>query len=365
MVFVNLLQTSIAFPKYSYSVKEIVDDFLREKLDRQVREYVKDKIGIERVFKTYNFDKIDFAKGNYLEPDVSKNQLFLKTAKKVLQGAKQKPKDIGMVITVNDNNQFLDPAPTVEVVGKLGLNQNTRTQNMQGLACSSFSEALLNSAGHFALDGKSSSLVLIGSMYTDWFLDRIKQIRHVSMQNKPELNNLVYFVIFSDVVGGTILSNQKSGIARINSNTVLSCKDTRRKGHKKAALKLSADKKNRVIFDMSLDSKNLKKSVGSLCHKNVIQIRKKFPNQYKKIKTWGLHTAGSRFVDYIISKCDISKEKASLSYSLMRQTGNTGAVSSLQFIDESIKRNVLDTNDLGCFVDYGWEGSNVLLFEKS
>ncbi|MBM3910323.1 MAG: hypothetical protein FJ356_01585, partial [Thaumarchaeota archaeon] len=218
MVSVGLSQICVNYPRFSYSIREIVDDFLRPKLDSEVREYVKDNLGIDKVFKIYDFDRIDFSKNDYLEPDVPKNELFLKTAKDLLRNSKQKSGDIGILVTVNDNNQFLDPAPTVEIVSKLGLNENIRTQNMQGLACSSFSEALLNSAGYFQLNGKSNSMVLIGSMYTDWFLDRLKQIKLVSMKNKSDLNNLVYFLIFSDVVGGTILSKDtKNGIASIDS----------------------------------------------------------------------------------------------------------------------------------------------------
>src|SRR3989344_2846999 len=199
MASVDLSQICLNYPRFSYSIKEIVDDFLRPKLDRQVREYVKEKLGIDKVFKIYDFDRIDFSKNDYLEPDVPKNELFLKTAKDLLKKSKQKSGDIGMLITVNDNNQFLDPAPTVELVSKLGLSEDVRTQNMQGLACSSFSEALLNSAGYFQLNGKSNSMVLIGSMYTDWFLDRLKQIKLVSKKNRADINNLVYFFFFRNV----------------------------------------------------------------------------------------------------------------------------------------------------------------------
>jgi 3-oxoacyl-[acyl-carrier-protein] synthase III len=115
---------------------------------------------------------------------------------------------------------------------------------------------------------------------------------------------------------------------------------------------------------MNLDSKALKKTVGSLCQRNIDQLEKKTRDEYRKIKVWGLHTAGARFLDYITSKCNISKDKVALSYSLMKETGNTGAVSSLQFIHESIKRKLLLKNQIGCFIDYGWEGSNILLFKN-
>ncbi len=88
------------------------------------------------------------------------------------------------------------------------------------------------------------------------------------------------------------------------------------------------------------------------------------PSEFKKIKIWGLHTAGSRFVDYVSEKCQIDKTKIRLSYDLMKKTGNTGAVSSLQFIYECINKKTLSKNNLGCFIDYGWEGVNLFVFRK-
>jgi 3-oxoacyl-[acyl-carrier-protein] synthase III len=77
-----------------------------------------------------------------------------------------------------------------------------------------------------------------------------------------------------------------------------------------------------------------------------------------------MHTAGNKFIDYVSEKCQIKKTEIKLSYDLMKKTGNTGAVSSLQFINECINKNVLSKNNLGCFVDYGWEGVNLFVFRK-
>jgi len=48
----------------------------------------------------------------------------------------------------------------------------------------------------------------------------------------------------------------------------------------------------------------------------------------------------------------------------MKKTGNTGAVSSLQFLNECLSKKYLAKNSLGCFIDYGWEGVNLFLFKK-
>ena len=359
---VNFKKIEILKAKYRYSVREIVDDFLRKKLDKEVRDFAKNELGIETVFKSFDLSKIDFFKNNFEEPQISLNDLYYRVSKKILSGSK--PRNIGLLITINDNQQHLDPSPTVELVPRLSLKKNIRTQNFQGLACSSLSEAVLNSAGNFYL-GNGESLVLIGTYYTPWFLDRIKQIKHISKKNKSNFYNLIYFLIFSDIVGGTILSPKKSQAdIQVDSDHILTLKDTNKHGYDKATIKLSSDTKNRIIFDMNLNPKKLREVTANLSLENLRLLKQKIPRDYKKIKIWGFHTAGKRFVDHISQKCRIEKSQTKLTYELMKRTGNTGAVSSLQFMREVVNRKLISQNSLGCFFDYGWEGVNLLPFKK-
>lgn len=127
---------------------------------------------------------------------------------------------------------------------------------------------------------------------------------------------------------------------------------------------MSPDKKHRIVFDMKLQPKKLREQVANLSAQNIKIFQKRMPSEFKKIKIWGFHTAGSRFVDYVAGKCKIDKEKIGLSYDLMKKTGNTGAVSSLQFINECVNKKALSKNQTGCFVDYGWEGVNLFAFRK-
>jgi len=46
----------------------------------------------------------------------------------------------------------------------------------------------------------------------------------------------------------------------------------------------------------------------------------------------------------------------------MRNTGNTGSVSSLQLIKESIDKKILKSGDIGGIIDYGWEGCDSFLY---
>jgi len=349
--------------KFRYSISEIVDDFLKKKIDKDVREYVKNELGIEYVYKSYDFSKIDFEKSDFVESDISLNEMYYKNAQKSLRGVN--PKKIGLFITINDNQQYLDPSPTVELIPKLSFREDIRTQNFQGLACSAFSESVLNSMGYFLMNKKDDAFVMIGTHYTPWFLDRIKQIKHITKKDKTNFYNLIYFLIFSDCAASTIITQKKTKNAQIHidSKSILNLKDTKNI-QKKATIKMSPDKKHRIIFDMKLEPKKLREDVANLSAQNIKELCRKMPNDFKKIKIWGMHTAGNKFIDYVSEKCQIKKTEIKLSYDLMKKTGNTGAVSSLQFINECINKNVLSKNNLGCFVDYGWEGVNLFVFRK-
>jgi len=363
MALLNLSGISVTKPKFRYSITELVDDFLRQKLDKEVRDYAKNELGIDYVYKSYDLSRVDFSKDDFVEPDIGLNDLYFQAAKKSM--AHCNSDDIGLFVTINDNQEYLDPSPTVELIPKLSFKKNIRTQNFQGLACSSFSEALLNSAGYFLLDGNEKTLVLIGTYYTPWFLDRIKQLKRISKKDKSDFYNLIYFLIFSDVVSSVIISPKKVKRTQfqVNPEHILTLKDTK-KDSKKPTIKISSDKKHRMIFDMKLQPQKLKESVANMSYENIKFLQKKFPSEFKKIKIWGLHTAGSRFVDYITEKCQIESSKVNLTYDLMKKTGNTGAVSSLQFLNECKSKKYLAENSLGCFIDYGWEGVNLFLFKK-
>lgn len=366
MAQVNISNIDINFPRYSYTIEEIVDDFLGKKLDAEVKNFCKQELGIERIYKAYDLSKISNNDTDYVEPNIQLNEMYVSITRGILNSTRRQPQDIGFLITINDNQQYLDPAPAVEVLSRIGLNKDIRTQNFQGMACSSFSEALRNAAGHFALGYEGEVLVLIGSFYTNWFLDRIKQTKLISIKNRKDFNNFIYFLVFSDVTGAAILSHpEKSNryLAKIKTETISSRKDNTVNGHKKAIVKLSRDKSFRIIFDLDVNSKILRESVGRLSLENISYIKQKFPVDFKKVKFWGLHSAGNIFVEYVRKACSIDKMMCKLTYDVMKETGNTGAASSLQLIKESIQRKVLKSNETGGIIDYGWEGADAFLYE--
>jgi len=363
MVTINISHLDVNFPKYRYTIKEIVDEIFSEKLSDDGRNYVKNRIGIDRVYKSYDLRKINIFDSDYLSPDVLLNDMFVKIAKKALKTSKTKPSDISLLIMFNGNQQYLMPAPTLEIASRLGLSKEVRTQHYQGMACASFSEALFSAAGYFALGGKGKVLLLESQFSTEWYLNMIRQIKKISIKDKKNFSAFVYFAIFSDAVGTAIISNSdKNSLVKIDTDTIFSKKDTSKDSYKKTNVQLTSDKNHKMVYDLNLNSNLLKQSVGNLSAENVSQIKKKFPIAFKNVKSWEFHTAGLSFVDYVREKCNIDKEKVKLTYKLMKTTGNTGTVSSLQLIKESVQKKVLKKGDIGGIVDYGWEGSDSFIY---
>jgi len=250
MTKINISYLDVNFPKFSYTLEELVDNIFKNKLDEEARNFSKSKMGIERVYKAYD-------------------------------------------------------------------------------------------------------------------LNKIKQIDHISMKNKAEFYEFIYFIIFSDVAAVAILSGEDTTdkpLAQIDTETIFSLKDISKEAYTKASVSLMPDEDHRIKFHMNLNPKRLEETVVNLSYENYSCLQKKFPKDVENVKFWGLHTAGLRFVDHVREKCGIEIEKAKLNYDVMRETGNTGAISSLQLINESIKRKILTKNEVGGMLDFGWEGADAFLY---
>jgi len=365
MALLNISPIEIKFADYSYSIKEIVDEILKDKLDEHVKEFSKNSLGIERVFKTYDLYKMDLGNTNYSPPDILINDMFVQVADNLLRRINKDPNEIGLLTTISDYHQYLTPSPTVEIVDRLGLNKYVRTQNLQGLACSSLPEALRNAAGHFALGYEGDVLILSGANYIPWWLDSVKLIDFISTKNKKDFHDFIYFLILSDLTSAVLISKDdkiEESIAQIDTNAIFSRKDTTPEGYKTQTIQLSPNDVHRITFDMNVNTKLLLENVANFSLDNISRLKERFPSEFEKVKAWGYHTAGAKYVEDVRKKCGIDEDRSRLSLDLMRETGNTGSVSSLQFIKESIERKVLKKSDIGGFIDYGWEGADAFTF---
>jgi len=365
MPILNLSTIEMKFADYSYTVKELVDEIFTDKLDENVKAISKEELLIETVYKAYDLYKMDLTDTSYTPADIKINDMFVQVGENLLKNLDKNPSDIGMLTTICDYHQYLCPSPTVEIVDRLGLDKYIRTQNLQGLACSSFPEALRNAAGHFALGYEGDVLIMSGAYYMEWMLDTLKKIDFVSLKNRKDFNDFIYFLILSDVASAVLITKRddiEKSVAQIDTKTIFSRKDVTPDGYKTQTMKLSPSNSYRVNFDMNVNTKVLLENVSNFSWDNISRLKNNFPNEFAKVKAWGFHTAGAKYVNCVMNKCRIDKEKSRLTYDLMKETGNTGSVSSLQFIKESIERGILNKGEMGGFIDFGWEGADAFIY---
>ena len=365
MDVLNISPIEVKFADYSYSIKELVDEIFKNKLDDNVKTISKENLNIEHVYKSYDLHKMDLNDSRYTPPDIKLNDMFVEVGQNLLRRVNKNPGEICLLITISDNHQYLAPSPTVEIVDRLGLGKYVRTQNLQGLTCSSFPEALRNAAGHFALGYEGDVLIMSGAHYIDWFIDSLKHIDTVSTKNQKDFHNFIYFLILSDVTSAVLISSGEKtddAIAQIDINSIFSRKDVTPNGYQTQTIKLAPNDSYRIIFDMDVNTKLLLKNVANFSLENLLRLKQRYPTEFERVKTWGFHTAGAKYVNDVRKKCNIDKEKSRLTYDLMKETGNTGSVSSLQFIKESIERGILSSGDIGGFIDYGWEGADAFIY---
>jgi len=130
---------------------EITNDALRKRFNGSAPEFV---------------DKMEAASGIrsrwYAPSDWAASDLALRAAQQAMERAGKKPEDLDMIILGTDSPDYITPATSVVLQGKLGA-KNAGTFDV-GCACASFPTAISNAAGLMATN-PSLKTVLVVSVY--------------------------------------------------------------------------------------------------------------------------------------------------------------------------------------------------------
>lgn len=365
MKSVHLSPIDVTFADHRYTIDQLVNDVYRSKISPEIRDYIIDNVGIDSVYKARDlFEKPPAESESIVD-------MYVKSAESSLSRADRSPSDVGQVITINDNYQQMDPSPSVELVPRLSLKSSVRAENMQGTACSSLSQGLRSSYANGVLPNSGDgTLLLVGSCYTDWFLPNLESMDRenpISRRDDKRFHNLMYFLMFSDSVASTYVSNSRPSLdysIEVDFDMMSTRKDTSPDAHTKATAKY-VRKDGMLSMDLKVDPKRLRESCANLSSENVKYLRENFPSQYAASKVANLHTAGKNFMRSVAERCEIDPKKTELSHRVLSECGNTGAVSSLQLMKESVERKMLSKGDYGLMVDYGWEGADAFIYRMN
>lgn len=146
MASANIIATAAYLPE-----NEITNDMLRARFDEKVPEFVNKMEASSGIRSRF-----------YAPDDWATSDLALRAAQKALERAGKKPEEVDLIILGTDSPDYITPATSVVLQGKLGA-KNAGTFDV-ACACASFPTALSNAAGLMATN-PSLKTVLVVSVY--------------------------------------------------------------------------------------------------------------------------------------------------------------------------------------------------------
>ena len=175
MPYANIVSTGSYLPEI-----EVSNDTLRARFNGNAREFV---------------DKMEASSGIttrwYAPADWSASDLALRAAKQALDRAGKSPEDIDLIILGTDSPDYITPATSVVLQGKLGA-KNAGTFDV-ACACASFPTAISNGAGLMATN-PGLKTVLVVAVY---------QMHKLAKEDDP----MIFF--YGDGAGAAVLERSE------------------------------------------------------------------------------------------------------------------------------------------------------------
>jgi 3-oxoacyl-[acyl-carrier-protein] synthase-3 len=174
-MYANIVSTGLYLPEI-----EITNDALRARFNGDAPEFV---------------DKMEANTGIrsrwYAPSDWAASDLALRASRQALERAGKKPEDVDLIILGTDSPDYITPATSVVLQGKLGA-KNAGTFDV-ACACASFPTAISNAAGLMATN-PSLKTVLVVAVY---------QMHKLAAENDP----MVFF--YGDGAGAAVLERSE------------------------------------------------------------------------------------------------------------------------------------------------------------
>ncbi len=144
MTYAQIVSTGICLPEI-----EVTNDMLRQRFNGSAPEFV-DKMEASSAIKTRW----------YAPPDWASSDLAQRAAEQALVRAGKRAEDVDLIILGTDSPDYITPATSVVLQGKLGA-KNAGTFDV-GCACASFPTAISSAAGLMATNPNLKTVLVIG-----------------------------------------------------------------------------------------------------------------------------------------------------------------------------------------------------------
>ena len=171
MAYANIIATGSYLPEI-----EVTNDMLRARFNGNAPEFV---------------DKMEASSGIrsrwYAPEQWSASDLALRAAQQAMTRAGRNPQDLDLIILGTDSPDYITPATSVVLQGKLGA-KNAGTFDV-GCACASFPTAISNAAGLMATNPSLKTVLVVG----------VYQMHKLAQEDDP----MIFF--YGDGAGAAIL----------------------------------------------------------------------------------------------------------------------------------------------------------------
>jgi len=238
--------------------------------------------------------------------------------------------------------------------------------NVQGMACSAFSNALELAENHLAAHREDFVLLCISGVNSYWFYNQVRgfedvmeisQIGLIKDRDRRwmELRKWVAvmeFFLFGDGVASVIVAKDGDGLCvkKIVEVTNLGKKDylagygrlTAYNEPFKFGLYSHLDKKIPKL-GVKYSSVAVKRLLGKNAEKTV-----------KAAKKWAVHTGSEKILNIIAEHHQIPHEKLVESHEVLREYGNLAGASLPFILEKIVSTNRFSAGDIILMLGYGW-----------
>ncbi len=246
-------------------------------------------------------------------------ELFIETARKLIQNSDFEPDDISHLITVSCTG-FYAPGPDYDIVKALNLSPNIERYNLGFMGCYAVIPAL-KMARQICVANPDANVMVVST-----------ELCTLHFQAAPVVDDLISASVFADGGAGAIVSSrQPSSDTYYKINSFASA--IAEKGEEDMAWTIGDSGFNMVLssYVPSILSEGIKPFLNPILEKHNLSMQ--------EIDLWGIHPGGRAILDSLEKTLELPSDALDASRSVLSNFGNMSSATVLFVLSELLERN--------------------------
>ncbi len=355
---VNVVSISSSVPKHRYKTEDMIDKFPSE-ISEEVKQNILN-LGVN--YRNLLFPLED-SNSKEISEDIS--NVAIDAIKKCVKAAGLGYNDINHLVVTSDASDYLCPGLSSTIVGKLELDPFIHHLNIQGMACTAFSESLKVADNILSSSTNDNVLVVVSGCNSTWFIpptkafDKIigpKEIKESIDKNSQSIEFKKWILLIQAFLFGDGVS---AFIVRKNSdNSLAEIKNI------ESVTNLDSDDRNAAFYKLGINSKDFKTEIFSRLGSTLPELGVKYSkivferlmknSPVKDIEKWIVHTGSKSILDTIAGFYKIDMEKIKESYEVLANYGNLAGASLPFILEKIINDGNVKKESNGIALGFGW-----------